>query len=227
MQYEIVGTTMPLVTVTLAMGQQIQCQAGAMKWMDSGITMRTSMQGGIGGMLKRTMMKESGFLNHYEAERDGLRIAFGHTFPGTIVPLRVEETSIVCQKRSFLCSEPGVELEIAIQKRMGTGFFGGEGFVMQRLQGSGQAFVEIDGEVVELELDHGQSIKVETGAVAMFHESVSMNIEMVKGIGNVLFGGEGLFITTLSGPGRVWLQTMSIQTLAREVYPYLPMPRRK
>ena len=227
MQYEIVGTTMPLVVVTLAAGEQIQCQAGAMKWMDADIQMRTTMHGGIGGFVKRSLMKESGFLNQYEARSDGSRIAFGHTFPGKIIPLRVETGSFVCQKRSFLCAEPTVDLEIAIQQRLGTGFFGGEGFVMQRLQGAGQAFVEVDGEVIELLLEPGQSIKVETGAVAMFEDSVSMNIEMVKGISNVLFGGEGLFLTTLTGPGKVWLQTMSIQSLAREVYPYLPMPKRK
>lgn len=227
MHYEIVGTTMPLVVVTLSAGEQVQCQAGAMKWMDSDIQMRTTMQGGIGGFVKRSLMKESGFLNQYESRSDGSRIAFGHTFPGKIIPLHVETSSVVCQKRSFLCAEPTVDLEITIQKRLGTGFFGGEGFVMQRLQGSGQAFVEVDGEVIELVLEPGQSIKVETGAVAMFEDSVSMNIEMVKGISNVLFGGEGLFLTTLTGPGKVWLQTMSIQSLAREVYPYLPMPKSK
>ncbi len=226
-KYEIVGTTMPMVTITLSLGEVVQCQAGAMKWMDSDIDMKTKMQGGLGGLVKRSMMGESGFLNNYEARIDGARIAFGHTFPGKIMPVRVEEVDMICQKRSFLCSELSVELDIAFQKRLGTGFFGGEGFVMQRLRGSGMAFVEIDGEVIEMELAVGQSIKVETGAVAMFQESVNMDIQMVKGIGNMLFGGEGLFLTTLTGPGKVWLQTMSIQSLAREVYPYLPSAKSK
>ena len=227
MTYEIHGTTMPLLEMVCAAGEVVVCQSGAMKWMDTTIDMKTKMTGGFGGLLKRALMQESGFLNYFEARRDGSRIAFGHTFPGTIIPIDVREQSLICQKRSFLCSETSVELDIAFQKRLGTAFFGGEGLVMQHLKGSGTAFVEADGEVVSKVLDRGEIIKVETGAVVMFESTVQMDIERVKGMTNILFGGEGLFLTTLTGPGRIWIQTLSIQSLAGEIYPYLPIPKRK
>ena len=222
MEYEIIGQVMPLVQLTLKSGETVRCQAGAMKWMDPAIDMDTQMLGGIGGLFKRRMMGESGFMNVYTARQEGARIAFGHTYPGRILPVQVETQSLVCQKRTFLASETTVQLDIKFQQRLGVGFFGGEGFIMQKLSGTGTAFVEIDGEVVESTLAAGQSIRVETGAVAMFEESVQMAIERVKGMKNVLFGGEGLFVTTLTGPGRIWLQTMSIQSLARELHPFLP-----
>ena len=222
MNYEIIGQVMPLVQVTLNTGESIKCQAGAMKWMDPAVEMKTRMEGGVGGLLKRRMMGESGFLNEYTAQQDGARIAFGHTYPGRILPLQVEEQTMICQKRTFLASQPTVQLSIQFQKKLGVGFFGGEGFIMQKLHGTGTAFVEIDGEVVESTLAEGQSIRVETGAVAMFEESVKMSIDRVKGMKNIVFGGEGLFLTTLTGPGRIWLQTMSIQSLARELHPFLP-----
>lgn len=215
---------MPLLQITLGKGEVIKCQAGAMKWMDATVEMKTEMDGGIGGFFKRKIMGESGFMNFFRAERDGDRIAFGHTFPGYIIPIDVTQRSIICQKRAFLCATEAVELEIAFQKRLGSGFFGGEGFIMQELKGSGMAFVEIDGEAVEIELERGQSIKVETGAVGMYESTVNMSIEMVKGFSNILFGGEGLFLTTLTGPGKVWLQTMSIQSMAGEIFPFLPTP---
>lgn len=224
MNYKIIGSTMPLLQVTLSRGEVIKCQAGAMKWMDAAVEMKTEMDGGIGGFFKRKIMGESGFMNFFRAERDGDRIAFGHTFPGYIIPIDVTQRSIICQKRAFLCATEEVELEIAFQKRLGSGFFGGEGFIMQELKGKGTAFVEIDGEAVEIELERGQSIKVETGAVGMYESTVNMNIEMVKGFSNILFGGEGLFLTTLTGPGKVWIQTMPIQSMAGELFPFLPTP---
>ena len=224
MEFAIQGTTMPLVQITLNKGETIQSQSGAMKWMDASIQMRTSMAGGLGGFLKRKVTGESGFLNFFDAQTDGSRIAFGHTFPGNIIPLDVAKTSIVCQRRAFLCAESTVDLDIVFQRRLGAGFFGGEGFILQELKGSGIAFVEIDGECLHLDLAAGQSVKVETGAVGMYESSVRMNIEMVKGFSNVLFGGEGLFLTTLTGPGRVWLQTMPIQSMVAEMSPYLPKP---
>lgn len=227
MEYKILGTVMPLVQLTLRRGEVITSQAGAMKWMDNTIEMKTSMAGGLGGMFKRKMMGESGFLNYFTATQDGDRIAFGHTFPGSIMAIDVTRQSLICQKRAFLCSTEGVELEIAFQKRLGSGFFGGEGFIMQELKGQGIAFVEIDGEAVELQLHSGQSIKVETGSVGMYESTVKMNVEMIKGFSNVLFGGEGLFLTTLTGPGKVWVQTMPIQSMAGEMFPYLPTPPKR
>ncbi len=225
MNYSIHGTTMPLLEMVLDRGETIISQTGAMKYMDQNIEMRTRMTGGVGGFLKRTFMQESGFLSYFEAQRDSSRIGFGHTYPGTIIPIDVSRESMVCQKRAFLCSEESVELDIFFQKKLGTAFFGGEGLIMQKLTGRGTAFVEIDGEAKVMELDRGESIKVETGAVAMFTSSIQMDIEMVKGFSNILFGGEGLFLTTLTGPGTLWLQTFSIQSLAREVYPFMPVPK--
>lgn len=222
MEHVIKGEVMPTVELTLKSGEAVKCQAGAMKWMDEGIEMKTEMQGGLGGYIKRSMMKETSFLNVYRSSRDGARIAFGHTYPGVILPVNVAEGTMICQKRSFLLGEETVKLDIKFQQRLGVGFFGGEGFVMQKLHGSGTAFVEIDGEIINMSLDPGQSVKVETGAVAMFEESVTMSIDRIKGVKNVLFGGEGMFLTTLTGPGKIWLQTMSIQSLARELHPFLP-----
>ncbi|SET09766.1 TIGR00266 family protein [Natronincola peptidivorans] len=224
MNYKIIGSTMPLVEMTLSRGEVIKCQAGAMKWMDATVEMKTSMDGGVGGFLKRKVMGESGFMNFFTAQQDGDRIAFGHTFPGHIIPVDVSKRSIICQKRAFLCATEGVDLEIAFQRRLGSGFFGGEGFVMQELKGTGLAFVEIDGEAYEMDLAAGQSIKVETGSVGMYEATVDMNIEMIKGFRNMLFGGEGMFLTTLTGPGKVWIQTMPIQSMAGEMYPFLPTP---
>ncbi len=213
---------MPTVELTLKSEEAVKCQAGAMKWMDEGIEMKTEMQGGLGGYFKRSMMKETSFLNVYRSSRDSARIAFGHTYPGVILPVNVSEGTMICQKRSFLLGEETVKLDMKFQQRLGVGFFGGEGFIMQKLHGTGTAFVEIDGEIIHMTLESGQSIKVETGAVAMFDESVTMSIDRIKGAKNVIFGGEGMFLTTLTGPGRIWLQTMSIQSLARELHPFLP-----
>lgn len=221
MKYEIIGETMPVVEIELVKGEKVKSQAGAMKWMDDTIQMDTNMEGGIGGFLKRKMMGESSMLNTFESQLNNSKIAFGHTFPGHIIPLNLDNESIICQRRSFLCADENIELEISFQKKLGSGFFSGEGFVLQELKGTGNAFVEIDGEVVKRELKSGESLKVETGAVAMFTPSVDMNIERIKGFSNMLFGGEGLFLTTLTGPGEVWLQTMPIQSMAGELNPYI------
>ena len=221
MDYKIIGNVMPIVQFELSRGETIKSEAGAMKFMDADIKMETQAQGGVGGFIKRKMMGESGFFNIYTAVRDENKIAFGHSFPGHIIPIELGKRNIILQKRAFLCSTEGVELEIFFQKKLGTGFFGGEGFIMQKLLGQGMAFAEIDGEVVEMDLEVGQSIKVETGSVGMFEESVGMSIDRIKGFKNMLFGGEGLFLTTLTGPGKVWLQTMPIQSMAGEIRPFL------
>ncbi len=225
MEYSIHGTVMPVLELVLGREETVVSQAGAMKWKDSSVEMETRMPGGIGGFLKRAISQESVFLNYFRSRSDGGRLAFGHSYPGTIIPIAVHQDSVICQKRSFLCSESSVNFDIVFQKRLGTAFFGGEGLIMQELSGSGTAFVEADGEVITLELSRGETIQVETGAVAMFDSSVKMDIEMVRGVSNVLFGGEGLFLTTLTGPGRVWIQTLSIQALARELHPYFPHPK--
>ena len=227
MDYKILGSTMPVVEFTLEQGEKLCSQSGAMKWMTQGIDMNTGMAGGLAGAFKRKIAGESSFLNYFTSQQDGEKIAFGHTFPGHIIPVDVSKESVICQKRAFLCATEHVDLSIAFQRRLGAGFFGGEGFIMQKVSGSGLAFLEIDGECVEMQLEAGESLKVETGAVGMFQESVRFNIERVKGVTNMLFGGEGLFLTTLTGPGRVWLQTMPIQSMVGEMSSYLPKPSRK
>ncbi len=222
MNYEIFGSTMPVVICTLNTGEKLYSRAGAMKWMSSDIQMETGMDGGLMGAFKRTLSGESAFLNHFSAGRDGETIAFGNSFPGHILHFDISQRPVICQRRAFLAAGEEVELDIEVKRSLGTGFFGGEGFVMQRLSGRGEAFVEIDGECFEMALQAGQRMKVETGSVGAYEETVSMNIERVRGVSNVLFGGEGMFLTTLEGPGKVWIQTMPIQSMAAEVSEFLP-----
>lgn len=221
MEYRVLGTTMPVVELTLEQNEKIRAQPGAMKWMTSGMQMHTNLTGGMFGAIKRSISGEDAFLTYFEATGERERVAFGHTFPGYIISLDISQQAIVCQKRAFLCSQENVNFDIYFQQRLGSGFFGGEGFVMQKLSGNGLAFVEIDGECIELTLQPGESIKVETGAVGMFEETVQMDIKRVKGFRNLLLGGEGLFLTTLTGPGKIWLQTMPIQSMVGEISTYL------
>jgi len=179
--------------------------------------------GGLGKMFSKAFSGESMFQNHYTARGgDGL-IAFCSSFPGQIKALRIAPgQEMIVQKSAFLASEAGVNLSIHFQKKLGAGLFGGEGFIMQRLSGSGTAFVEIDGELIEYQLKPGQKLIVDTGYVAGFEGTVQMDIQTVSGAKNVFFGGEGLFNTVLTGPGRVWLQTMPISSVAGAIRPYIP-----
>jgi uncharacterized protein (TIGR00266 family) len=224
LKFDIKGTTMPLLEFDLNQGQTIYAQSGAMKYMSSSVDMKTSASGGISGIFKRAISGESLFLVYFTATQNGDKLAFGHTFPGNIIPWDVSKSTLICQKRAFLCAKEGVNIDIHFKKSLGTGFFGGEGFIMQKLTGNGMAFVEIDGEAVSLDLAPGESIKVETSAVAMYEESVKMDINFVKGFTNILFGGEGLFLTTLTGPGKIWLQTMPIQSMVAEMSSFFPKP---
>lgn len=225
MEYKVIGSVMPVLELVLHSGDRIFAQPGSMSWMDGNVEMETAMGGGLFGGLKRSLMGESMFLVWFRPRTEGAAVAFSHSFPGHIIPVDVSTESVICQKRAFLCAEEGVTLDLAFQRRLGAGFFGGEGFVMQKLGGQGMAFIEIDGECVVRDLAPGEILKVDTGSVAAYQHSVQMDIEMVKGFKNILFGGEGLFLTTLRGPGRVWLQTMPLQNLARDLMPFLPRPK--
>ena len=188
----------------------------AMAWMTPNMEMSTS-GGGIGKMFSKAFSGEALFQNIWTARGDGM-IAFGSCFPGRIVPIEIGPgKSWILQKRSFLAAESGVELSIHFNKKAKAGVFGGEGFIMQKLTGSGVAFAEIDGDLVEYELAAGQQMIVDTGNVAGFEETVSIDAQMVKGVKNIMFGGEGVFNTVLTGPGRIWLQTMPISNLAAAV----------
>lgn len=221
MQYEIKGGNFPIVVCQLAAGEKMITEKGSMVWMSPNVKMET-VGGGVGKMFSKAFSGESMFQNIYTAMGNAM-ITFGSSFPGRIMAVKIEPgKDLIAQKSSFLASEMGVQLSIHFNKKLGAGFFGGEGFIMQRLSGNGMAFLEIDGDLVEYQLGVGQKIIVDTGNVAAFDSSVSIDIQRVAGVKNMLFGGEGLFNTVLTGPGRIWLQTMPIVNVAGAIRPYIP-----
>ena len=222
MHYRIFGTPMPAVTLTLDRGEEIYTQSGGMTWMSEGFSMETNMKGGLLGGIGRMFAGESLFLATYAAQHDNAEITMASSFPGEIRMLEIGSgKEYIAQKNAFLCATKNVSVS-AYVTGVKAGFFGGEGFILQKYSGQGLAFLELDGTIVERELAPGEVIKVNTGNVAAFETSVEYSSEMVKGFANVLFGGEGLFLTTLKGPGKVWLQTMSAAGLAQRIIPYIP-----
>ncbi len=222
MQFRIANQPFTVVSIQLNQGESIKCQSGAMAWMTRGIRMETKT-GGLGGMFKKAITGESLALNHYIADQAG-EITLGKHSPGDILAFDISVSPIIAQKTSFLAAQENVKLDIYLQQKASTGFFGGEGFIMHKLSGSGCAFLEIDGGVQEKLLAAGEQIVVESGYVAAMEASCSMEIEMIKGLTNVFFGGEGLFNTVVTGPGKVWLQTMPINSLAMSIYEHIPHP---
>lgn len=221
MNYEIKGGSFPVVICNLASGEQMITEKGSMVWMSPNIHMDTR-GGGLGRMFSKAFSGESIFQNIYTANGSGM-IAFGSSFPGMIKAVNIGPgQEMIVQKSAFLASEAGVDLSIHFSKKLGAGIFGGEGFIMQRLSGYGTAFIEIDGELIEYELKSGQQIVVDTGNIAGFTPGVQMDIRQVPGMKNMLFGGEGIFNTVLTGPGRIWLQTMPICNVAASIRPYIP-----
>ena len=224
LQYSIFGGNLPAVSIRLNAGESIFTQSGGMTWMDNGITMATNMQGGFMKGLGRMISGDSLFMATYTSTAPNQEITLASSFPGSISAIMLSGRSVIAQKSAFLCAQPTVTLSAYVNRSIGAGFFGGEGFIMQRLSGTGMVFIEIDGSLVERTLAPGEIIKVDTGNVAAFEESVNYQAEMVKGFKNVLFGGEGLFLTTLTGPGKVWLQTMTLPGFAKQLIPFLPKP---
>jgi uncharacterized protein (TIGR00266 family) len=223
MQYEIKGTVMPVVEVQLKRGDSIYTESGGMAWMSDGIDMKTSGKGGLGKMLGRALSGESLFLTTYTCEAAAGTITFAVDSPGHIIPLQLAAgQSIIGQKGAFLAAEESVTLEVHFRKKLGSGLFGGEGFVLQKFTGPGLVFAAIDGEVIERQLAAGEILKIDTGHIGMYEPSVTYDIQMVKGVTNVLFGGEGLFLATLKGPGKIWLQTMPISNVAGAILPFIP-----
>ena len=221
MQYELKGGSFPVVVCQLADGERMITEKGSMVWMSPNMEMETS-GGGLGKMFSKAFSGESMFQNIYTARGAGM-IAFGSSFPGCILPLDIQPgKEYILQKQAFLAAEAGVELSIHFNKKLGAGLFGGEGFIMQRLSGRGAAFAEVDGELVEYTLAPGQSMIIDTGNVLGFESSVSIDIQQVKGLKNKLLGGEGFFNTVLTGPGRIWLQTMPVSGMASALRPYFP-----
>ena len=222
MKYEIIGAQFPAVVCTLARGEQMKTEKGSMIWMDPCMSMETT-GGGMKKMFSKAFSGESMFQNIYTAQSDG-RIAFGSSFPGKILPVAIKPgQEFIAQKMAFLASEMSVDLAIHFNQKLGRGFFGGEGFIMQRLSGNGMAFLECDGSLVRYDLAAGQSMVVDTGNVLGFTGNVIMQVEKIKGAKNVMFGGEGLFNTILTGPGTIFLQTMPLSTVADVISSHLPI----
>jgi uncharacterized protein (TIGR00266 family) len=228
MQYRMVGEPYPVVECLLESGETMKTEKGSMVWMAPNIKMQTSTGGdGLGKMLGRMIAKESIFMNFYTAENGQGMIAFGSSFSGSIRGIQISPNQgIICQKSSFLASEMGVDLTVTFSRRFGAGLFGGEGFVMQRMSGSGMVFIEIDGSAVEYDLAPGQSRIIDTGHLVMMDESCTMDVQTVSGAKNILFGGEGIFNTIVTGPGHIILQTMTAKGLAAEIIPFLPSGNR-
>lgn len=223
MKYQIVGDTLPAVICQLEPGEKMITEGGGMSWMSPNMLMETTSNGGIGSMIGRMFSGEKAFQNVYTAQGGEGMIAFASCFPGSIRAFEIAPgQEMILQKSAFLAGEVGIEMSVFFNKKLGTGFFGGEGFIMQRISGQGTVFAEFDGHVVEYELAPGQQIVVDTGHLAAMTASCQMGIRSVPGVKNMLFGGEGIFNTIITGPGRVWLQTMPISNVAGVLRPYMP-----
>ena len=223
-RYEIEGGHLPVVICYPEIGQTLVTEGGAMSWMSPNMKMETNSGGGIAKALGRLIARDSVFLNEYTPQGGTGMIALASSFPGSILPFEITPgNGIIVQKGGFLAMEKGMDISVHFQKRMGSGFFGGEGFIMQKISGYGTAFVEIDGHCKEYELAPGESIVIDTGYLAAMTESCTMDVQPIKGIKNALFGGESFFNTVVTGPGKVYIQSMPISKLAEAVTPYLPL----
>ena len=222
MEYEIQGGSFPIVICTLQKGETMKNETGAMAFMTSDMKMETNTGGGLLKGLGRALAGDTIFLNFFTAQSDNEQIGFSACTPGKILPIRLDgSNTIVGQKNAFLAAEESVDVDIFFKKKLGAGLFGGEGFVLQKFSGNGILFIEIDGEVIEKELQPGEKLLLDPGHIAAMDESVDFDIERVKGAKNILFG-EGLFFAKLTGPGKVWIQTMPISKLAAALIPFLP-----
>lgn len=224
MKYEIVGKTVPAVEVELNKGESMYSQKGGMSWQTEGITMSTNARGGVMKSLGRMFTGESIFMNTYTSSVDGAKIAFATTVPGDISAIDMSKypNGFMLQKSAFLCAEPDIDVKVAFTKRFSAGLFGGEGFILQKAQGKGMLFLEVDGDPIEKVLAPGEVLKVDTGNVVGFETSVSYEIEMLKGLGNIFFGGEGLFLTKLVGPGKVIVQSQNFSDFAGRIIGMMP-----
>lgn len=223
MKYEIHGTTLQTLDIYLSQGESLYTESGGMAWMTGDIDMNTNTRGGLMKGLARSFAGESLFLTTYTCQGPGALITFTPEAPGTIIPVELQAgESRICQKDAFMVAEETVELEVHFRKKLGAGIFGGEGFVLQKLTGPGTAWAEIAGELRSYTLKPGQTMRVDPGHIAMYEPSVNYDISRVKGARNILFGGEGLFLATLTGPGKVWLQSLPLANLASTLSRYLP-----
>ena len=224
MKYEIIGATVPAVEVTLNRGESMYTKRGGMAWQTEGIKMTTNAHGGVMKSLGRMFAGESIFMSTYTSEKDEAKVAFATTVPGAVMPINMSELpqGFMIQKGAFLAAEPGVELNVKLTKRFSAGLFGGEGFILQQAKGNGMLFLEVDGDAIVRDLQPGEVLKVDTGNVVGFEQSVSYEIETVKGLGNIFLGGEGLFLTKLVGPGRVIIQSQNFGDFAGRILGMMP-----
>ena len=223
MKYQIHGNDLPVVIVELEQDESVITQAGGMSWMSPNLQMETNARGGIGKAFGRAFSGESMFQNAYTARGGSGFIAFASSLPGSLIAREIGPgNEVVIQKGAFLASSTGVQTEVFFQKKLGAGLFGGEGFIMQRVFGEGLVFLELDGHVLEYELAAGQQMVLDTGHLVAMDTTCSIETQTVKGVKNVLLGGEGLFNTVVSGPGHIWIQSMPISNVARALTPFLP-----
>jgi uncharacterized protein (TIGR00266 family) len=227
MQHQIIGTTMPVLEITLDPGDRVIAEAGELSWLTSTIELHTSTSAGANkglfGALKRAVGGGTLFLTEYSASGGSGLVAFATKVPGHILPVDVTRShGYLIHRHGFLCGTPEIELSVGFQRSLGAGVFGGQGFVLQKIDGQGTAWVELDGEVVTYDLAAGETLRVHPGHVGMIEATVTFDITMLRGIRNVLFGGDGLFLAALTGPGRVWLQSLPLSNLAHALAPYLP-----
>ena len=222
-KYHILGTVQQTLAVELQPGQVIYSDTGAMSWMTAAVTMNTKSGGGLGGMLKRAVSGATAFIIDFEAAGQPGQVAFTTDFPGKILAIELDAgQTVIMQKHAFLCAEKTVVLDVFFTRKLGAGLFGGEGFILQKLTGPGMMFAELDGDAVEYRLQPNQVMRVDPGHVAMFESSVAFDIETIKGMANILLGGEGLFLATLRGPGRIWLHSMTESKIAQRLIQYMP-----
>lgn len=223
MKTHIFGNDLPGVSITLDKGESVYTQSGGMAWMDEKIKMETNLKGGLMSGIGRLFSGESLFMATYTSTANDQEIVFASTFPGQILEFNLTHgEEWICQKSSFLVGVPSIRLNVEWTKKFSAGLFGGEGFILQRIHGEGKVFLETAGSVIKKDLNPGEVIKVDTGNVVAFNRSIKYEIETVKGFKNIFFGGEGLFLTKLTGPGTVYLQTLTMQNVAGRLIPYIP-----
>ncbi len=223
MQYKIDGDVFPSVEIQLSRGESVFTESGGMAWMSQGIDMSTSTRGGLMAGLGRALAGESLFMVTYACKAQTGTVTFTPEAPGRILDTYLAQNqSLICQKDTFLCAEQSVSMEMHFSRRLGAGIFGGEGFILQKITGPGRVFLAIPGDVYEKNLERGEKLLIDPGHIAMFEPSINYDISMVKGLKNVIFAGEGLFLATLTGPGKIWLETMPIANLAAKIRKYIP-----
>ena len=217
LKHELIGDDMQAVVLDLQHGQQVKAEAGSMMYMTEAIQMDTKMEGGLLGGIKRKFAGESLFMTTFACAGPQGKVAFSAPYPGKILPLELSGQTLLCQRDAFLCADASIDLDIAFTKRLGAGFFGGEGFILEKVSGSGLVFLHASGTIVREELSSRETLRVDTGCLVAFESSVDYDIQMVGGIKTMFFGGEGLFLARLTGPGQVWLQTLPFSRMADRV----------